>query len=72
MKPHPFLNAATPGYPRACLNIAGLVLLFAGTGAGFIAAGATCPATCPPPSEAYLPVRIRSTSSRTVGMKPLE
>ena len=67
MKPHPFLNAATPGYPRACLNIAGLALLLAGTGAGFIAAGATCP----PPSEAYLPVRIRSTSSRTVGMKPL-
>ena len=47
MKPHPFLNAATPGYPRACLNIAGLALLLAGTGAGFIAAGATCP----PPFE---------------------
>ena len=43
MKPHPFLNAATPGYPRACLNIAGLVLLFAGTGAGFIAAGRYLP-----------------------------
>ena len=68
----PRSSCATPGCPKACLNIAGLALLFAGTGAGFIAAGATCPATCPPPSEAYLPVRIRSTSSRTVGMNPFE
>ena len=41
--PYPFLNAATLGYPRVGLNIAGLALLFAGTGAGFIAAGRHLP-----------------------------
>ncbi|NNM56078.1 Pr6Pr family membrane protein [Acidocella sp.] len=41
--PYPFLNAATLGYPRVSLNIAGLALLFAGTGAGFIAAGRYLP-----------------------------
>ncbi len=41
--PYPFLNAATLGYARTSLNIAGLALLFVATGAGFIAAGRHLP-----------------------------